>query len=176
MATVGDEWWRKENDPHTLHATQETKTLPGDQSRCPTCSLTFLYRASCTWTLFSSDGILRWCKFNLFGFLFFFSPCVISIWKTVSWFLWSSCREEGTFLQPDLSHTLCVFFFFFFLFCRVCFIASCLPEEAWLLSLIPFVRHVLRRRSLSLSSSLSLSFSFSFAFVSNPALCCYCYC
>ncbi len=26
---------------HTLRATQETKTLPGDQSWCPTCSFTF---------------------------------------------------------------------------------------------------------------------------------------
>lgn len=70
VATVGMNGVEKMTPAqYTQHATQETKNLPGDQSRCPTCSLTFtmctaLYSSRLTGSSGDASLAILVCQFS----------------------------------------------------------------------------------------------------------------
>lgn len=121
---------------------QESEYLPCDQSRRPTYSQTF---ATCRALLFlkTTESLARlvWPSECTHLAKKTLAPTITAVFSFVN----RSRKETASPTALIASHL-----------CRVCFITSCLPEEAWLLSLMQFVRHVFRRCVC--------------CFVSNPAL------
>ena len=115
------------------HATLETYKM------CPVINLgallvsSHVHRAA----LIEAYRIPWWCEFSCLSApnwqIEILSSCVISTRKTALWFLVKSRMEAAP--PAGFVARSCY---------RVCFIASCWAEEAWLLWLIQFFRHVFR--------------------------------